>query len=174
MSGLRSNFGVAFSNKDKDMGDGFWGYDSRKKKWTVDVRADPKHLDVFELDGGTKFTKDKGASTYTEEILFRIEHKMPFPPEFLSFFYTVDAPAGESASIGTYTQNRAFMLTNAASTGEEGLFAQVDDTYFYIKHFVETFGSGSGDHTFHGSDYLFRFRYEILNQPALYFGNKGY
>lgn len=171
---FRNDFGVAFANDDKDMREHSWKYDSRKPKWTVDVKAVPPHLDVFELNGGTKYTRNSAGSSYIEETLFQIEHKMPWPPQFLAFFYTLDTPTGLGSLIGTYTQDHAFMLTNTPATGEEGLYAQVDDTYFYIKHFVETFGLGVGNNTFYGSDYLFRFRYELLNQRAFYLGDKGY
>lgn len=171
---FRNDFGIAFAAPDRGMSDGNWKYDSRKKKWTVDVKQIEPHLRVFELRGGTKFMLNAAASQYTEETIFQMEHKMPFPPKFLCFFYTVDAPAGFSASIGGYNQNHAFMLTNAPGLGEEGLYAHVDDTYFEIRHFAETFSLGAGTTTFHGSDYLFRVRFELLNHRAFYLGDKGY
>lgn len=176
-----SDFGIAIAADRQTMRDGRWQNDTRKKKWTVDVEHDPPHLQIIGdpdkgevFDGGTKFTLDKGSSVYLEETLFTIKHGMPFPPAFLCYFYTRDAPSGLSAIIGQYQQNRATMLTNAVGVGQEGLFAGVNDTHFYIKHFVETFGLGSGNHTFYGSDFKFRVRFELLNQRAYYTGSKGY
>lgn len=174
MTQFSKDFGIAFASPDRDMGDGEWAYDSRKKKWTVDLEATPEHLKLFTLSGGTKWVIDTATEDYREEIIFQIEHKMPFPPRFVCFFYIVDAASGFSELIGNFTSDRAPMLYNSIFIGEEGLFAGVDDTHFFIKHFAETFGFGSGNHTFGGSDYRFRVRYELLNQEAFYLGNKGY
>ena len=163
---------MAVAAPNKSMQDGRWQNDSRKQKWTIDVDRDPPPLDVIERPGGTKFVMDTGAVDYKEEIIFSIKHKMPFPPAFLCYFYTIDGP--HAVLIGRYTQNRAFMTYNAFSIGEEGMFAEVDEEYFYIKHFAETFGFGSGNHTFYGDDFTYRIRYELLNQKALYLGGKGY
>lgn len=170
----RSNFGIATAQDRKSMQDGRWQNDTRKTKWTVDLDQDPPHLQIIEtLPGGTKITANTGESTLFEETLFVMKHGMPFPPAFLCYFYTKDAPSGYSTFIGQYEQNRATMLTNSIGIGQEGLWAEVDDTYFYIKHFVETFAFGAGaDHVFFGDDYKFRVRFELLNQKAHYTGTR--
>lgn len=172
MTQFRDDFGMAFAAENRSMADKGWKYDSRKKKWTVDTKQKPSHLDVIELRGGSKWVMDKALVAYQEEVLFKIEHHMPFKPKVLVYFYTVDAATGWSQLIGTYTINHAYMLTNAVTTGEEGLFPFVDETYFYIKHFAETFGFGVGNNTFFGDDYKFRIRYEILNQETFWPGQK--
>lgn len=176
MTRFRRDFGLAFADENRSMRDKTWRYDSRKKKWTVDLKADPKHLDLFELSGGTQFTLNYGTpgGETAEETLFRIEHKMPFPPEFLCFFYMVDAPF--AGAIGGYSSNSVLMLLDNDEGAAETIYATVDDTYFYIKHYAEAFGNEFSPPTitFFGSDYLFRVRYELLNQPALYLGtDKG-
>lgn len=168
------DFGIAVAAPNKSMKDGRWINDTRKVKWSVDLSRDPKHVRIFEQRGGTRFILDAAGNHYLEETIFAMKHHMPFPPKFLCYFVTVDTPTGFGSQIGSYTQNHAFMLTNAIGLGEEGLYAQVDDEYFYIKHFAETFAFGSGNTTFYGDQYLFRVRLEILNQPAFYLGDKGY
>ncbi len=167
-----SDYGLAIARDGKNMGDGAWKFDSRKKKWTVDVNADPKHVRLFEMNGGTKFVLDAAMTLYTDEILLRVEHKMPWPPKFLCYFYYIDAPLGFADSIGYYGFNNAFMLSNNISAGGEGLWAEVDATYFYIKHYAETYGAGAGNTTFYGSDYNFRIKFELLNQKAIFLGRK--
>lgn len=170
----RGDFGIATAADRQSMRDGRWQNDTRKTKWTVDVEHTPPHLQIIEsLPGGSRITAPTGAVTSFEETLFVMKHGMPFPPAFLCFFYTKDVPPDFSANIGQYQQNRGTMLTNAAGIGEEGVYAMVDDEYFYIKHFVETFGFGvSGDYTFFGNLYDFRVRFELLNHKAHYTGSK--
>lgn len=170
----RNDFGIATAADRQSMSDGRWQNDTRKTKWTVDLDQDPPHLQIIEtLPGGTRWTANKSEQVLLEETLFAMKHGMPFPPAFLCFFYTKDAPADYAFTIGQYQQNRATMLTNAIGIGEEGLYAKVDKTYFYIKHFVETFASGTNaNHTFSGDLFKFRVRFELLNQPAYYTGTR--
>ncbi len=168
-------FGMAVAAEGKSMQDGGWLNDTRKPKWTVDIERDPPHLQVLDnFPGGTKYTLNSAQANSIVETLFAMKHNMPFPPQFLCFFYTIDAPSGFANALGRYTQNKAFMVFNAIGLGEEGLYAEVDDEYFYIKHFVDTFAFGSGTNTFYGSDFKFRIRFELLNQPAFFLGGKGY
>lgn len=173
----RGDFGIAVASPHKEMKNGRWLNDTRKTKWAVDIDRNPSHLQIIDnLGGGTKWVLASDAAYYIEETLFVMKHNMPFPPQFLCYFYTKNSPAGYSANIGRYTQNKAFMLFNAIGLGEEGLYAQVDDEYFYIKHFAETFAFGAaGSNTnFFGDDYTFRVRFALLNQPAFFTGDKGY
>ncbi len=171
----RGQFGMAVSDGRKDMNEHDWLNDTSKVKWTVDLDRDPKHVQILDnFPGGTKLTLDSAVETHFVETLFALKHGMPFPPKFLCYFYTKDAPGGFAGMIGGYTLNHAFMLTNLVGVGEEGLYCEVDDTYFYIKHFVDTFAFGTGTNTFYGSDYKFRVRFELLNQKAFYKGGKGY
>lgn len=171
----RGTYGIAVSNGTKDMHEHDWLNDSSKRKWTVDLDRDPKHVQILDdFPGGTKWTVPASTTVSYVETLFAMKHGMPFPPKFLCYFYTKDAPSGLSVNIGQYTMNHAFMLTNAVGVGEEGLYCEVDDTYFYIKHFVDAATSSGGGFTFYGSDYKFRIRFELLNQRAYYLGNKGY
>lgn len=167
-----SDYGIAIAANGKSMQSGNWKFDSRKKKWTVDLQADPPHVKLFEMNGGTKFVLDSSLTLNSEEILFKVEHKMPWPPKFLCYFFYIDAPLGFADSIGYYGFNNAFMLVNNIEAGGEGLYAEVDDTYFYIKHYAETYGVGSGNTTFYGSDYNFRIKFELLNQKAMFLGQK--
>lgn len=172
----RPEFGMAVSNGNRDMNEHDWLNDTSRVKWTVDLDRDPKHVQILDnFPGGTKWTGQPGVNQSYVETLFAMKHGMPFAPKFLAYFYTKDAPSGFSGIIGQYTLNQAYMLINSVGLGTEGLYAEVDDTYFYIKHFVDSaiFGGGSA-FTFYGSDYKFRIRFELLNQKAFYKGGKGY
>lgn len=173
-----TDFGMAVAEDNKSMQDHEWRNDSRKTKWAVDLDRKPSHVQILDnLPGGTKWTLGVDSGTKLVETLFVMEHKMPFPPKFLCYFYTKDAPAALAAGVlGMYTQNRAFMMTNSVGIGEEGCYCEVDDKYFYIKHFVDasSVGTAGNTQTFYGSDFKFRVRFELLNQRAYYKGGKGY
>lgn len=166
------DYGIAVAEEGRSMKDGRWQNDSRFKKWTVDTEQDPSHLRVFELRGGTKWTMPSGDAEYREEVLFSVKHKMLFPPKPLCFFYVIDG--ANVPDIGSYSQNNNYMeYSNFLFT--EGIFAQVDSENFYIKHFMETFGIfDDGNVVGHGLDFLFRVRFELLNQEAFLLGDKGY
>lgn len=167
-----SDYGLAIAAGGKNMQSGEWKFDSRKKKWTVDLQANPSHVKLFEMNGGTKFVLNAGLTQSSEEVLFQMEHKMPWPPKFLCYFFYIDAPLGFADSIGYYSFSNASMLINNPGAGGEGLYAQVDNENFYIRHYAETYGIGSGNTTFYGSDYKFRVKFELLNQKAMFLGQK--
>lgn len=161
-----ADFGIAIAQDDHDMRDGRWKFDSRRPKVTVDVHADPPHLNVLNnFAGGTKWSMSPN-TTY-EEVLHRVEHKMPFKPKFLCFFYILDTPVTLAGLIGQYDINRTFMLVNSFPNGTEQLYAKVDEKYFYIMHRAD---NGANSLTAYGQDYKYRIRYEIMNQKALFTG----
>lgn len=142
-------------------------YDSRKSKLTIDSKPNPPHFDVLEnFSGGTKWTLPN-VEVSKEETLFRLEHNFPFTPMFVCFFFPTSVPVDVTSGRNQYSINLSLMLFNRITLGEERILAKVDDTYFYIKHTAERYGFGDpGDHTFYGSDYQYRIRYMIFNQPT--------
>ncbi len=163
----RGTYGMAAAKRGHDMSEGDWLNDTSKVKWSADLERDPKHVLIMEnFRGGTKWTIPANTPTRYIETLYAIRHGMPFPPKFLCYFYARDAPSAQVGAVGQYMIGYAYMLTNAFPMGEEGIFCEVDDEWFYIKHYVETV-AGNSANTFYGSDYNFRVRYMLLNQPAL-------
>ena len=164
-----SDYGIGIAADNKSMQDGRWKFDSRKKKLTVDIEAVPKHLDLFTINGGTKWVLNPG--DVRSEILFQVEHHMLFPPKFLFFALVTDVPSGFAPLIGFYFSNLAFLRTNNFPVGDEYVYADVDEKYFNIKHVAYGGGIATGTTiTAYGSDYKFRVRYEILNQKAIFMG----
>ena len=143
-------------------------YDSRKPKLTLDPKPNPPHFDVLQnFSAGSKWTMPDAAGV-NEEVLFKVKHGLPFKPMYAAFFYPTSVPAArKSNSPSQYSINLALMLYNAFGLGEESLYADADETYFYIKHKAERFGGGDGtSYTFYGSDFQYRIRYMIFNQPS--------
>lgn len=140
-------------------------YDSRLKKLTVDPEPREKHFDVIELSGGTKWTISNSDTTIHEETLLRIKHNFPFEPQYVAYFLPIVNPYG-GLFLTSYSINQALMVFNAVGVGAEWLEASADTQYFYIKHKAQRDGLGSGNYTFYGSDFTFRIRYFIFNQPG--------
>lgn len=161
---MNDEMGIAIAEENKSMRDGEWQWDSRKVKLTVDTQQDPPHLKIIEMDGGTKWAMTAGQDR--EEILYEIEHKMPFKPKFLAYFYYLDVPTGFSLAIGKYDNQQADIVVNAFGYGTEYLIAEVTDKFFRIKHTAHA----DTTLTAHGSDFKFRIKYEIMNVKALYTG----
>lgn len=171
---ISDNPGIGIAQPNRDMRDGKWLNDSRMGKLLIDLDKDPSHVQILDnLPAGTKWFVAAGQVKQYEETLFSMPHGLPFKPTFYCYFYTKDAPPGFSSSIGQYTFQHAFMLSNAIGLGEEGLYAGVDDDgNFFIKHFLNA--NPIDNTTFYGSDFKYRVRFEIINRPALYLGTQNY
>ncbi len=165
----RSNVGLIIAGDSRSMRNEKI-YDSQRSKLTVDPDAVPAHFNLLEpVSGGSKWTVyDADLRVYEEDIITPIKHNLPFTPMFLAYFYPVTTPIGGPAASRQYSMNQQLMLFNAIGLGEEWVEATADETYFYIKHKAQRFGFGGGPdpYTFYGSDYQFRIRYFIFNQPT--------
>ena len=141
-------------------------YNSNYKKLTVDPESAPSHFDLLnDFSGGTKWPITAGETR--EETLLQIRHNMPFVPMFYVYFLQSDTSRVPGGSIFAkqYTTNISYMLFNSVAYGEEFLYADADDTYFYIKH---KFKSTVSSTTAYGSDFRFTIRYFIFNQPTFF------
>ena len=145
-------------------------YDSRRKKLTVDPDADPKHFDVISLSGGTKWTISDSNRALFEEVLFKVKHNLPFNPQTLAFFYptSIASDLFVTSVENQYSTNTALMMFNASILGEEWLEAEADNQYFYIYHRAlrTDDATGAGPWTTEGSNFTYRIRYFIFNQPG--------
>lgn len=150
--------GIGLASPRGSMSDSNWSWDSRKKKMAIDLNVRPTHLDLIEIDGGTIWTI--GPNEEKEETIFEIEHKMPFKPKVLAYFYLYDAPYDRVSLLGAHSQGVAQMMFNNVAVGSEWLAAEVDDKYFRIKH--RATGGLSGGQLI-GNKMKYRLRYEITN-----------
>lgn len=144
-------------------------YDSNKPKLTMDPKPNPPHFDLIDnLPAGTRWTL-ANEDVSKEEVLFQVKHNLPFTPMFISYFYPVVVPEDRQSGVARqYSINQALMLFNAVGLGEERLYADADDTYFYIKHKAQRWGwsGGVANYTFYGNQFEYRVRYMIFNQPT--------
>lgn len=163
----RTNVGLKIAGESRSMRNETI-YDSQRSKLTVDPDASPAHFDLLEpVSGGSKWSVADTDERLYEEVLVQIKHNLPFKPMFLAYFYPTSAPIGSVANTRQYSVNMALMLFNAISLGEEWLEADADETYFYIKHKAQRFNfGGPNPYVFYGSDFQFRIRYFIFNQPS--------
>lgn len=150
--------GIGIAAQRGSMEEASWSWDSRKKKMAIDLKSKPPHLDLVLIDGGTVWSVAAGEKK--EEVIFEIEHKMPFRPQVLSYFYCYDAPASHASLLGTHSQGVAMMVFNDVVTGSEWLVAEVDDKYFRIIHKAS---GGLNGGALIGKAMKYRLRYEITN-----------
>lgn len=143
-------------------------YDSRRTKLTVDPDANPAHFALITLGGGTQWTIPATDTTLYQETLLRIKHNLPFKPQFEAYFLVSELVSTLMSpdTKGMYSINKALMAYNVFPLGEEWLEADADNQYFYIYHRARATGHGSSPWTTEGSNYKFRVRYFIFNQPG--------
>lgn len=163
----RSNVGLRIAGDSRSMRNETI-YDSQRSKLTVDPDAVPAHFDLLEpVSGGSKWSVADTDERLYEEVLVQIKHNLPFKPMYQAYFYPVTVPSGAPAASRQYSMNMQLMLFNAIALGEEWVEADADETYFYIKHKAQRFNfGGPNPYVFYGSDFQFRIRYFIFNQPA--------
>lgn len=155
---MNDNVGIGIASARGSMDDLDWSWDSRRKKMAVDLKTLPPHLDIIEIDGGTPWIL--AINERREETIFEIEHKMPFTPKVLTYFYLYDAPFERAGLIGSHSEGIAPMIFNAYGFGSEWLSAEVDEKYFRIRHKAV---SQKNSAQFHGRAFKYRLRYEITN-----------
>lgn len=164
---MRRGYGLVIAGESNSLEQG-QAYDSRKYKYAVDTEAQEPHFQLLEdFSGGTKFVLPQEIIS-TEEILLRVRHNMPFKPHFICWIAQTQLPTALSGTFAKqFSLTRSFMLYNAIGLGEEELYADVDETYFYIKHKASRFGYGDpGNFTFYGSDFKFQIRFMIFGIPS--------
>lgn len=121
-------YGVQFSDDGKDVSDKrSLIYNSELDQLKVDVTAVPSHMDFF--DPLQKMTNLTTTTTVplASEVLFQIKHGMPYRPYVYLYMTVVDIPSDYSYYLGTYA-------IDILSLGDSLVYADVDDTYFYIRH----------------------------------------
>lgn len=164
---MRQEYGLVIAGDDGSLEEKQL-YDTRKPKLTLDPKPNPPHFDVLQdFSAGTKWTIDNADTAIREEVLFKIKHGLPFTPMFAAFFVATTTPPDYAGRKNLYSLNKALILYNAIGLGDEMIYADADDTYFYIKHSAQRFGYGDpGNYTFFGSDFKYRIRYMIFNRPT--------
>jgi hypothetical protein len=166
--------GIIFSNNGIE--NGKFEYDSRKQKVIMNLKQVPKHVDVIEMDGGTvpHSTSTSGSlSLVLSEVLFRIEHNMPFKPRVEGFFDVTEQGKihggvldnSPGPGVGAYYRNWLPLITNAFGYGEEQIVMEIDSVYITVKHTAYTWGSTEFFGI--GNNCKFNFRYLITNLPDI-------
>lgn len=102
-------------------------YTTDRNQLKVDVTADPPHLGFLNpITGFTNLTTTS-SSPLASEVLFQVEHRMPFRPSVSLYMNIVDTPVNYAYYIGSYT-------VDFLRLGGTLVYADVDDKYFYIRH----------------------------------------
>jgi len=167
--------GILFSETDVTTSD--IEYDSRKQKMTVDMDPTLKQIQVLPMTGGTVITDTGSGGGYSKllcnEVLFRVQHNMPFIPKVESYYYVTKAdnpPAAPSpingTVVGSYYKTALPIIFNAMGYGDEQIFTEVDAVYITVRHQVYSWDQTT---TFYGvgSYCAFNFRYMVTNLPAI-------
>lgn len=155
--------GIRFAPDGGNLRDDGAEYDSTRKHILIDPKANPKHMDILTMSGGSAFAGD---NVQREETLFSIEHELPFIPKCMVYFYVTDAPALHVASIGQYIGDDFPMSGTGAFT--DVIYYTVDQTHFKIKHQHQSQG-GSG--ASQANQWQFRIKYMITNNSRYYARN---
>lgn len=134
------------------------------------LNQNPKHIDtIIPLKKATAYTltiANANDTQFRQETLFEIEHKMPFPPDFVCYFYATDSPTPDE--IGAYRLDYY-----RVGFGGEYIQAEVDEKYFRIIHSVYVSGGPFGmtypyNVTIDGASLRsYRVKYIILQRPNM-------
>jgi hypothetical protein len=169
-----SDYGMKFVQEGKSLADAFnrdITYQTSSDTLQVDITQDPSHIDVIDplksLSVFSPVVANSSDHKYQEEILFQIEHLIPFKPDFTCYFYLVDSPF--PADIGNYRLDYYRI-----GQGGEYIRAFTDEKYFNIVHSASVTGGPGVGVTYpytwtidNGSKMKFRVKYMIHPVPDL-------
>lgn len=159
---MRSNRGFFIANDGKGVSSGDLKFDTSRPHLSASLKMDPPHLDILETVGGTNFVLG-AAPTSRSETLFTTPHKLPYTPELLIYYYAVSYNNDPNhANAGVYYVDRFLYGYSASYT--DILYAEVDGTNFYIKHYMENYFSSGQTST--AANWLIRVKYYILSNDS--------
>lgn len=130
----RNDFGITIKGE-KPMTEGEFKYDSRKPKMSVDLSVPMGHARLIDMNGGSDWSLTT-PNQQMNEVIFEMEHHMPFIPQVLGYFLLRDAPSDRyvQAEVGTYEQSALMITFNNVAMGGESYFLDVDDKYVRVVH----------------------------------------
>lgn len=116
-------------------------------------------MDILEMTGGTALTLPAVGST--EETLFEIEHKLPYTPEVMVFFYMA---ASDGLATEEYAVDR-LIYSGSIGTMTDVIYASVDERYFRLKHLFERYFDAAPT-TSTAPQFSLRVKYYILSNDS--------
>jgi len=159
---MRENRGFFIAEDGETVSSGNLKFDTSKPHLLTNLRMDPPHLDILETNGGTNFVMGSWPSS-NSETLFTTPHHLPYTPELLIYFYSISYGGSTTdPKAATYYADRFLYSYGALWT--DILYAEVDETNFYIKHYMENYW-GSGQ-TSDANSWEIRIKYYILSNDS--------
>ena len=118
-------------------------------------------MDILEMTGGNAYT-DSGGTGRTQDILYRLEHKLNFAPLVDCYFYVTSVdnvttdPAVNGYGAGVY------FLSGSAGTLADILSFEADKNEFRIVHNFDKYGFTTG-FTSPAPRYKFKIKFYIYS-----------
>jgi hypothetical protein len=156
--------GIIIMENGKIIGEDRPRYDSRRPRWQVNLKANPAHLAVLRFTGGTAFVGSAGVVSQQEETLLEIEHKLPYTPDVLAYFYAQSYAGSEIDPKAQRYAADTFIYSGSAGTVADNLFIRVSATSLKVVHQLDNFNGIA--YTSDANQYVIRFKYYILSNDC--------
>jgi len=139
-------------------------HDSRRHRMNVNLTKDPAHLKILDdFSGGSALPAVFAVEQ--REVLYRIEHKLPYTPEVLAYFYVKSYDGNPAHAFAGYYSGQLYVYSRFVFTfTDDQIFIEVDDKEFRIVHTL--FDPVGDPYTSDANKYIFRIKYYILSNPA--------
>lgn len=159
---MRDTLGFFIAEDGESVNSGKMKFTSKYPHLNASLKQDPAHLDVVITPGGTAFVMGAAPSSQTETLL-TTPHHLPYTPEIMIYYYAISY-GGDTGHVlaGKYYVDR-FLLGYSASY-DDILYAEVDDTNFYVKHYMANYFSSGQTST--APNWSIRIKYYILSNDS--------
>lgn len=117
--------------------------DSRRRTLILDLEADPAHMQIVDLFGGSQYT-DSGGTGRSQDVLYTLNHKLGFAPLVDCYFYVTAVDGSTSGlAVGGYG-NGVYFLSGSAGTLADVLSFEADKKDLRIVHNFDRYGNATG------------------------------
>lgn len=152
---------IIIAEDGKDVEQGEFKFDTKKRHLPIDLEALPRHYDIAEMAGGTAITISAGDSSVHQETLLTVPHKLGYTPFVFMYVYVISYNGNSvSSPAGDYIPD-AYYYSGASGTIQDILTFKVDASNFKIIHYATVFSFFGGAHTSDANLYQLRIKYYI-------------
>lgn len=169
---MSDKYGILIAEDGKTIRNARNKVDSRRRTLILDMEADPKHMGIIETTGGNSYT-DSGPIGRSQDILFRLNHKLGYAPLVDCYFYVLSYDGNTSDLAAGGYGNQVFFLSGSGGTVADIASFEADTQEFRLVHNFDAFGFTTG-FVSTAQKYLFRVKFYIYSIDTGRAVNYGY
>ena len=141
-----SEYGIIVAADNSDLSRPGRKVDSRKPRWSVDLEANPPHMNIITTAGGLTAFNDSPSTPGNlsqQETLLSVKHHLDFTPLCLVYFYVLSYNGNSVAVPAKDYASGAYIMSGSVGTLNDDISYEADTSEFRIVHRMDTYGFGT-------------------------------